>query len=775
MMVKNTLRAAALAGSCLLPLVAQAADFGDDTETTAAPDYANHLSVGSRYQSGTSALAGRYTGDVYKGFGAIGDLLVQGRDDRSSDKTGYYRIEADGLGIDSHLLLPDASISAKGGEQGLWGVSLFYNGIPHETSTTFHSLQNSSGGLTNGNPGSYATSGGIAPTAGSPSTTTVLSPAARALLTTNAAAVSKYSAASFVGTQRDQTGGEVTVLPFPNWTLTAGLQHEHKQGTKENSYSYGTANINYFPEPVDYDTDRYTATAAYNTKRLQAALSYVYSRFTDNATSFNGANPFVIGPKTAFGEFGTSGAVTGFTGLSSYALPPTNDAHMVKAQLGYNVSKKVRVNANFGYSLQEQTAVYASQFYNTSLPVSGNTGYTLGSNYNAKAENFFGNLAVSARPLDKVDLRASYTVDDHKNDSPHIYTNMSTDDNNGNIRPLANLPVSHLYQTVKLEGGYSILPETKITTGYVYSDKQRDFSVSDRNRENTLKAGLNSTLFSGVDAAVDYSHAVRTASNYSAQSAWLAANGTSATQLVTDNPQLKDYFQAARTRDEINGTLSWAISNTLTAGLNGVFYNDHFPNTYLGVTNEHTIGGGPDITYAPTKSLTTHFFYQFEEVFTDMNAATSTPSSTASWTKWQEGNKDTVHTVGTRTEWKVTPRLKLTLEDNLSSGNTAFQEASQIYNIGLATRATILNNTIIQIPDATTISNYLTARAQYDLADNVTLLGSYGFERTVSKDYLNWQTASNAYYTTNATTSLGGDGNPSYSIHVISAAIRVKW
>jgi hypothetical protein len=47
-----------------------------------------------------------------------------------------------------------------------------------------------------------------------------------------------------------------------------------------------------FALPINYDTDRYDASAAYNTRLFQASLQYTFSHFTDNNLFVNLPYPF---------------------------------------------------------------------------------------------------------------------------------------------------------------------------------------------------------------------------------------------------------------------------------------------------------------------------------------------------------------------------------------------------------------------------------------------------------------------------------------------------
>jgi MtrB/PioB family decaheme-associated outer membrane protein len=335
--------------------------------------------------------------------------------------------------------------------------------------------------------------------------------------------------------------------------------------------------------------------------------------------------------------------------------------------------------------------------------------------------------------------------------------------------PIANLPVSSLNQTVKLDGGYLVLPQTKLSVNYTYADKQRNLSVTDHNHESTLGGKVLSTLTEGLDGSIGYSHAVRTASNYNANAAWLANTYT-----ATNMPGAGMFYLAARTRDEISADLSYSPNGSISTSLTAKFDSDHYPDSYFGITNDHSASIGPDIAYRPYKNVSTHLYYMYEEVFTDENFSSSN-SATAARTDWTLGNKDTIHTIGAKADWQVDDKLKVSLEDNLSYGATSFAEGAALITSSTGVGQTqVPTNLVTALPDDKTITNAFAVSCEYKLESNVSLLGQYGYERAIAKDYLYSQAAGSASNGPNIS-SLPGDGNPSYAIHVVSMAVRVKW
>ncbi len=173
------------------------------------------------------------------------------------------------------------------------------------------------------------------------------------------------------------------------------------------------------------------------------------------------------------------------------------------------------------------------------------------------------------------------------------------------------------------------------------------------------------------------------------------------------------------------------------------------------------------------KNLTAHLYYEFQEMFLDEKFATSN-NVAANHTDWTLGNKDTVHTVGASIDWRINDKAKLKLADNLSYGATAFTEGYMLVNSATTVQPPLPANIVSPLPDQKTLTNSVSLTGEYKLRENVILLASYAFERGSLNDYLYGQAAGSASNGANVL-SLGGDGNPSYSVHVLGAAVRVKW
>ena len=676
------------------------------------------------------------------------------RDPWDSGGTTYFEATGENLTFNGNFFMPDGSASAKYGHQGQWGGEVSYDGISYFQSQTFHTIYPSSGTLAGG-----ASLNGTK--------------------WYNSSALSGDLQTQTTSLKRDRFGTNFFYIFGDAWKIDSSFQHEHKDGTLEQSLLFGNGkgatpnsgtapttalgNLVYFPQPIDYDTDQFNVTISYTQPVFQAEFGYSLSNFTNNLTSFKAIDPFTS--PTTFPTTGTN-QLTG--AIASYALPPSNMSNQLEGLFAYNVTPETRLNANFSADLMTQNAGYGAATYNANTLT--NTLMPK-SSFDGMIGDFFGNLAATSNPLPHLDLRASYTMDDRHNFSGRDRYKFYENDALTGAAPnsnFINIPLSVINQTAKLEGGYRVVPSTKLTVGYVYKITDRDFSNVNHNTNNTLSAGVNSTLWQGVTGMLGYEHSVRTASNFNLNAPWQAlGNYTS----VEGNQVM--FYDAPRTADTIRTFVSAMINEQVSASLNGKFAFDHYPavnnvptsSTGYGLADDHTLTIGPDVTYAVEQDLSVHFFYNFEEIFQNQSgpgAATTTPANQI----WNARTTNQVHTAGISSDWQATDKLKLGADGNFSYGETAYLLGDGVYTA----TGTGVNYLITQLPNVISQLYSVNIHGEYALTPNVSLWMGYRFERFIYKD---------ATFGYNATlygnALLPGDSNPSYVEHIVSAQLRIKW
>lgn len=783
MTIQGSLKAALAASVCFLPLhvLAQSSDDSFDVgdkpaAATAATAAGNWIEIGTDYRSAPSTYLGRFIGAVDPGFSAIGNFQFRGRDPWDSGETQYWDIQGNNLGYD------DRSFMAKVGEQGRWGLSFSYDGIPYNATNIFESIWTRSGALVPGvAPGGLAITfnkiaNAVTPL-GYPYAAGVTGPAIWQPVYVSSPANLLYNYR--IGTQRDVFAG-TGKWQWNDWTITGSIRHEHKTGYQANSLNITgtpsatssstaapttfTSALGYFAQPIDYDTDRYDLLAAYGNERFQAQVGYTFSAFTDNLSVFNAANPYAFTGT----NFGT--AVQMASMFAPYVLPPSNMAHQVKVLLGYNVSPTTRLNANFAYGVQTQNAAY--------VMATGNAAATLSeprSSLSGLVRTFFGNVALTTRPWPNLDFRLAYTIDERDNETPR---NSYREDHNTLATVPAttyqNLPFSFNHQTIVAEAGYRILPRTKITLTDTSETTYRSYANTSFVTANTVTAKIRSQVLDDVFMAVSYSHQDRDAHNYANNLTWAQLGDNQ-----HDPATFLMYFESSRVHDDAKVTVDYSPVNGVTATLLAKYSVDRYPDSAYGLRNNHNLVVGPDVNWQVTPNLSAHAFYSFQQIYYEQNSVyesstTAAPTASQFVVPWSAKSTDSVHNAGLSVDWKAIPDvLKISLDYNFSYGDTAYALGDSIVFFGstvTGSQITQANVNMQPLPDVTSMLNMLSIHGEYTIQPNITLLFGYAFEKFTYKDFANGVSPT-AY----GNLLLPGTPNPADTVHVVGAGVRIRF
>ncbi len=736
MIIRKTFKAAALASVCLLPLiaVAQAADDTGFDLPEAMPNtqelnrissqpseaYDNEATIGLRGQSSTSAAFGRYNGDYREGASIIGGFQLRGRSDWKSTDTYYYNLNGKDLKLGfggAYDIAPNSSVSLKVGNQGTWGLTADYDAMSYVQSNSFTTIFDKNGTLVNA-PGALGSNG----TAG--------------VVTRNGYAT------DLVGTRRDK--GSVGLKYFlGDWTLTSGLVHEHKEGTQESSMLVGGGNANgiaTLPLPINYDTDRFTAGAAFATPKLQANLAYTFSSFKDNTSGF------------LYQAYETQKTV-GEPMVGVYSTPPSNMAHQLAGQLGYNLTDTTRLNANLSYGLQLQDAGF--------LPatlVANNAAWGNPTSLGGMVQTMFGNVAMTTRPFTNADARLSYTIDERQPNTPRrnqIYGD-AADTNTYSIR--SAVPMAWTKQTFAAEAGYRILPSTKATIGYNLRFVDRSEAIVHSSTENEFTAKLRTTFTPDVTGSLGYNHSIRQASapDYS-----FIIHQFGPSDCSVGNCLAVPTYMASRVQDALAGRLNATLGQDATLGWVAKFTNNSYPNKdnpgnssypnqQFGVTSEYSASTGPDVTYRFGPGAEGHAFYTYQRTYREMNGQPNYSNVVATDT----------HTTGLSGSWQVTSDVKIGSDYVFSYGSEAISQSGIFYNQSNYPAGDSL-------PNVTSMLNSFKLHGEYEYVPGITLFLGYSFDRLVTSDWAAFGTVSNQVLT--------GDGNPSYAVHSVISSVSFKW
>ena len=810
MMQKLTFCAVALTGTCLLPPVAMAQDSSSaasPTQTVAAtssPALFSEFTLGTQWVGGANTgQYGRYNGFTEQGLDVLLGFTVQKRDPWDSGDTFYYTFTGLNLNFQtgnrlgknfsdntysnstSNKLGPTAEIRLSFGHQGTWGITADYDAISY-TGNIINSIYTVDGttGILNNNlaPWGGATNNPLHKGATTAFTTLTLTPAEKAFQ---------------VGTRRDaiQLGGQYIL---DDWTFSTNVRHEHREGSLEESLraTYGGMA---FTMPVDYDTDRFDLSAAYNLPDFQALLQYTYSRFTDNNVAVSLPYPASIATLSA-----SSGP---YAQTALYSTPPSNSAHYVTAVLVDKVSPGTRISLNgrLGVELQNSTFPANSADPNLSSAL-GNPTYAWFKNLNglnqgtsatspdAVAWVYQGNITVTSKLATDLDGRASYSFDGrnvHLNQY-QVWIGGSSPDATANTAVYV-VPQNWFKQTATVEVGYRLLPasNTKLTVNYSFNDTNRTNAQVEHSTTNSESVQLSSMLGPDIMGRITYQHGDRSGS---------LVYGTAWGNLESGAPEVDGtpsgaYYQAPMTSDSVILRADYAPTGNLSGGLFLKYADErfHYPAVPSaagvvatgdwtlvghgqGIRRDYNLTVGPDVNYRPSQDVNLHVYYTYEQIFFDnvgngACAESNTGVCAGSAGYYQNKYTSSMNSAGLSGDWQASSQLKLGAEYNMSTGSVVFGQ----FNGVLVSSVTQSYQNVVSSPDINSTMHDVRLTAVYQLTPKIGCTLMYEFSMFHNNDWNNLTAP--VQPTTNTGTAISiltpGYASPNYNVSTIGATFRV--
>ena len=808
MITRNALRAIALATTCLVPLAAMAADPTASGSAPANPSgsalggipFTGEAEIGVMGLAGTNAdQYGRYNGLNTTGLDFVGKFDLGYRAPWDSGGTRYYEINGDNLVIQTgnrlgsgagngngwasstnNSLTNNGSLGFKAGDQGIWGIGAYYDAITY-TGNVIDSLYTVNGSQAFLNPTLRSYGGATSQTVATPGVTTSTGLNIPALVATGAMLPVQ------VGTRRDIFGGNFKYI-WGDWTFTGAVRHEHKEGSLEETY-YGWKGGMAFALPVDYDTDRYDATAAYHTRLFQGVLQYTFSHFSDN-------NVYVTLPWPVANS-------APYQTASAYSLPPSNSAHYVTVMLATNIVPRTRLNLNARVGVEKQDDLFAPNTASPNLTAGQLTAFGLntgmlgtnGVSPDITATIYQLKLSASSNPLPRTDARVYYGLDGRnvQLNQYAVATGGHAPDTIGSLTYSYVVPQNWFKQYAGAEVGYRIIPEynTKLTVGYRLDATERSNAQVGRSWTNTGSVALSSEIGPKIDGRLSFDYASRSGS-LSYLTPWANLDGAGATQTYSGA-----YYQAPMTSEAVTLRADYTPMNELTGSLFLQFKNENYsypgipliagstaaniPLTGVGggIKQDYILSVGPDINYRPRENLNFHFFYTYERLLYNnigngaCSSATQAATAACAGTAGYFQNQDTssTHTVGVSGDWKVNEKLRLKADYTLSYGSVMFTQFNGVF-VPVATQS---YQNVTNYPDINSLMNSVRLTASYELAPNADLMLMGAFTTFHNND---WSDKANAIQGAGSSTisiTTPGYGSPNWSIVTAMAGVRFRF
>lgn len=525
-----------------------------------------------------SARFGDFTGLEDSGGYAVADVLARWW----SQSGSYWELEGLRLGLDSRTL------RLEGGKQGLYKFDAYYDSIPRrifdDARTPFDSVAGAELGL----PAGWIYAG----------STGQMSALASSLVNVP------------IEYDREIIGLGFTLSPFSNWSFDASFRQDVRDGTDRSWGSFLTQAVE-FAQPVDYTTDEFSIGATYAAKQWSASLEYFGSQFTNEYAALSWANPYL--PITPGSDTGAK------------AMAPDNQFHQLSVSGNYRFDLwDTLLAARISMGEIEQNEAFLpytsnSQIVTDPLPRSDLAGLVDTTNVN---------LRVNASPWRGVRLSAEYRMDDRDNKTPvDVFQTVRTDAILGNDL-LANQPYSFQRDDLKLKGVFRIDQLGSFQLGYDLSTIERDLQERTETDTDRLWATLQVRPNSRLDGSFTLSREERDGNEY--QDLALP---------YPQNPLMRKYNMADRTRDSARLFLSFAATDALNLGLTAEGAQDDYSQTLLGLTESNYSNLAVDASLALPGNTAVYLLGGRENI-----DSSQVGGGTAAFTSWQGSSRDTFDT-----------------------------------------------------------------------------------------------------------------------------------
>ncbi len=743
-------------------MIAAGPSAAQDEDVLALTRPLNEIELGIGYVSEDSFKFGDYSGLNEKGAYLIGNFSLVGRPAPLSGSARYWSLEGTNLGLRSRNLRYQYS------NQGNYRFSFEYDELPKFRTESAQTIYNGVGTNNLTLPAGWTPAGNV---------------------TTQAAQIAAAERPYEVKHERKNYIFGFSKVLSSQWDLDVKFRRETKEGVKVVGAVIGNSGGNpravLIPEPTDYQTDIAEAVFNYTTQKMQFQFGYNLSLFNNDNNGLSWQSPYV--------GVGGWAAGSGYPYGGQLGLPPDNQFHQLTASGGYNLSNSTRLTGTLELGRLTQNQSFLPYTSNPTLAASITTPLPRAS-LGGQIDTTLLNLAFTARPMPKLNLRASYRYDDRDNRTPqaqYIYIGGDSQTQSATLasdRARTNLPVSSTQQLLKLDADYALMRSTKLNVGYDNDQIKHTFSEVERTTENTYRVGLRRSFSETVNGAISYAHSSRKNNGYgdepyleSYSSQYQA--GINPALNWDDNPLLRKFIYADRKRDKLRVSLNTSPSDRTTAQFRADYNDDKYDNSRLGLTGAKSQSYTVDGSYQPKEYLNLYAFYTFDVYKSDQNGRsfsgnaglpcgkTAAPvpnvnvvgagSSVCDWSMTGEDKFDTIG-VGFKATTLRGGRLELGGDFTYSHGR-----GTQDMIAGTGAQA----GGALPMPDLISRTDTLTLHGTYKLQKNSSVRVVLVHQKVKTSDWA-WD---NIGTTDVANVLTTGQLSPNYSINVVGVSYRYKF
>jgi MtrB/PioB family decaheme-associated outer membrane protein len=251
-----------------------------------------------------------------------------------------------------------------------------------------------------------------------------------------------------------QIGGRY--IPTDRFDVFADYRQSRRDGLAIQGGAYFT-NSSLLPRPFDYQTDELDVGVRYGGDRSTVKLAYYGSFFDDKNPALNWKNPFT---SVDGGEFG------------AFAQPPDSSFQQLLLSGSYRTGwYDTIVTYSAATGVMEQDDPLLAYTTNPNISTAPLPAFSL----DGQVDTTNLALTVTAKPHQRVRLKAAYRYDDRGNQTPVQQWNRVIVDSFNSGEFESNMPYSFERTRLNLDAQFDVRRNLRLSAGYDYRELHRDF------------------------------------------------------------------------------------------------------------------------------------------------------------------------------------------------------------------------------------------------------------------------------------------------------------
>ncbi len=456
---------------------------------------------------------------------------------------------------------------------------------------------------------------------------------------------------------RERGNLEVDLNPGKPLSVRLNYFREKRTGNRAAGTSFGFGNVVESPEPIDYRTEEFGASAELGQTWGLVRGAVRYNTFTNPINTLTFDNPFRVTDSTDPSAY-TGPASGSINGPARGRVDLSADNEALTGSVGFQV--RLPANSRFSADVSVSRWTQNDRF----MPYSINSAITtpvvatdpsalpagsLDGEINIVSQSYY----FTSRPLPGLGFTARYRIYDLNNDTRRI-------EFPGYVRfdavweDIGRISVPYGYKTNRGDAtvSYDIGPVT-VEGGYRYLKWNREFRDTRETTENTFVVAANLQALGWVQLRASYEKGKRDRSHYDTEESEDAS-------FINPGPlanlsELRRFDQAEKDIDRFNGLLQITPFDDLSVSLSYLYGHDDFSREPIvaasglryGLLDVKNRSFTAEADYSPSDRWSVYGFYSLEKISNFQRGRQSGASpSTNVLDDWTSDVDDEVDTFG---------------------------------------------------------------------------------------------------------------------------------